>query len=247
MFDKLKASLGFGAAKVDTVLDNIALTQGDELTGTIYVKGGDVEQTIAAISLSFNTEVKEESDSGVSYQTFPLGEMVLTDSFNIQPGEEQQIPFSWPLHAETPVTVLNTQNNQSRFWVETQLDIEFAVDPSDRDFIEIHPLPVVAGVIHAIEQSGFELVKSDVEKGFLQGSNFSSQSGCYQEIEFLKQGFLGSKEIELSFVLENEQVHCLGEVDKSLSLRDDQYFSFTLPMDASDTDIHEAVEPMLTV
>ncbi|MGI9278642.1 MAG: sporulation protein [Endozoicomonas sp.] len=251
MLDKLKASLGFGAAKVDTVLDNIALNQGEELAGTIYIKGGDVEQTIDAIKLTFNTEVKEESDSGVSYQTFPLGEMAITDTFVIHPGEEKPIPFTWQLHEETPITALNTRNNQSRFWVETQLDIEFAIDPSDRDYIEVHPLPValpvVAGIIHTIEQAGFELEKADIEKGFLQGNDFSSHSGCYQEIEFLKSGFIGSKEIELSFVLDQHQIHCLAEVDKSLSLRDDQYFSFTLPLDASDINIRTAVEPILSV
>ncbi|WP_269078744.1 sporulation protein [Endozoicomonas numazuensis] len=229
------------------MLDHVALKQGDELTGTIYIKGGDVEQTITAISLTFNTEVKEESDSGVSYQTFPLDEMAMTSSFVIHPGEEKSIPFTWPLHEETPITGLNARSNQCRFWVETQLDIEFAIDPSDRDYIEVQPLPVIASIIHTIEQAGFDLEKTDVEKGFLQGNGFSSHSGCYQEIEFLKSGFIGSKEIELSFILADNEIHCLAEVDKSLSLKDDQYFSFTLPVDATESDIRAAVEPILDV
>ncbi|MEF1229208.1 sporulation protein, partial [Vibrio fortis] len=46
MFKKLKASLGIGAAKVDTVLDNIEVFQGGELSGNVHILGGDVEQQI---------------------------------------------------------------------------------------------------------------------------------------------------------------------------------------------------------
>ncbi|HAS63125.1 MAG TPA: sporulation control protein Spo0M, partial [Vibrio sp.] len=59
--------------------------------------------------------------------------------------------------------------------------------------------------------------------------------------------FINKKEIELSFVLEGAWVHCLAEVDRSLGMRGDQYLSFTLSRDASDSDIHSAVSRVLAI
>ena len=66
MFKKLKASLGIGAAKVDTVLDNIEVFQGGELSGNVHIVGGDVEQQIDLINLVLNTEVKVETEDSTS-------------------------------------------------------------------------------------------------------------------------------------------------------------------------------------
>ena len=91
------------------------------------------------------------------------------------------------------------------------------------------------------------MVKADVEKGFLRGGNFSSKSGCYQEVEFRSGGFINNKEIELSFILDGGVIHCLAEVDRSLSMRGDQYVSFTLSRNASDSEISQAVSRVLSV
>lgn len=83
MFGKLKASLGIGAAKVDTVLHNMSLSQGETLEGTVHIQGGDVEQQIDAIKLKLCTQVKEESDSGTSYPSFVLGHLQAVEPFVI--------------------------------------------------------------------------------------------------------------------------------------------------------------------
>ncbi|CAK4067717.1 sporulation protein [Vibrio sp. 16] len=247
MFGKLKASLGIGAAKVDTVLESMSVFQGETLKGTVHIQGGDVEQQIDAINLKLCTEVKVESDDSVSYQDFIIGKLQAVQPFTIQPGENKQVPFELKLDDETPITALNALKNQCHVWVETTLDIDFAIDPKDRDFVEVKPLPVAAKVIGLIEQAGFSMVKADVEKGHLRGSNFSSKSGCYQEIEFRNNGFINKKEIELSFILDGRVMHCLAEVDRSLSMRGDQYVSFTLALDASDAEISSAVNRVLSV
>ncbi|KHT40258.1 sporulation protein [Vibrio sinaloensis] len=247
MFGKLKASLGIGAAKVDTVLESMSVFQGETLKGTVHIQGGDVEQQIDAINLKLCTEVKVESDDSVSYQDFIIGKLQAVQPFTIQPGENKQVPFELKLDDETPITALNALKNQCHVWVETTLDIDFAIDPKDRDFVEVKPLPVASRVISAIEQAGFSMVKADVEKGHLRGSNFSSKSGCYQEIEFRKNGFINKKEIELSFILDGRVMHCLAEVDRSLSMRGDQYVSFTLALDASEAEISSAVNRVLSV
>ncbi|HAS6192339.1 sporulation protein [Vibrio vulnificus] len=246
MFKKLKASLGIGAAKVDTILDEMSVQQGQTLKGQVHIQGGDVEQKIDAITVKLNTEVKVESDSGVSYQTFTIDKIQAVEPFVIQAGEQKSVAFELKLHDETPVTAVNALKNQCHVWLETSLDIEFAIDPRDRDFIDVKPLPVVQKVIAAITSAGFNMVKADVEKGFLRGQNFASRSGCYQELEFRSNGFLGSKEVELSFILEGGVVHCLAEIDRSLSLAGDQYRSFTLPLNATDSQIAQAIAPVLS-
>lgn len=247
MFGKLKASLGIGAAKVDTVLESMSVFQGETLKGMVHIQGGDVEQQIDAINLKLCTEVKVENDGSVSYQDFIIGKLQAVQPFTIQPGENKQVPFELKLDDETPITALNALKNQCHVWVETTLDIDFAIDPKDRDFVEVKPLPVAARVISLIEQAGFSMVKADVEKGHLRGGNFSSKSGCYQEIEFRNNAFINKKEIELSFILDGRLMHCLAEVDRSLSMRGDQYVSFSLPLDASDAEVRAAANRVLSV
>ncbi|MDC5820054.1 sporulation protein [Vibrio europaeus] len=247
MFGKLKASLGIGAAKVDTVLESMSVFQGETLRGTVHIQGGDVEQQIDAINLKLCTEMKVESDESTSYQDFILAKLQAVQPFVIQPNENKQVPFELRLDDETPITALNALKNQCHVWLETTLDIDFAIDPKDRDFVEVKPLPVVAKILSAIEQAGFGMVKADVEKGFLRGGNFSSKSGCYQEIEFRNSGFINKKEIELSFILDGGVVHCLAEVDRSLSMRGDQYISFSLSRNSSDLEIAAAVNRILSV
>ncbi|MEZ8028480.1 sporulation protein [Enterovibrio norvegicus] len=246
MFKKLKASLGIGAAKVDTVLDNESVYQGAMLTGTIHIKGGDIEQQVDAISLKLCTEVKVESDDSVSYQNFILGSMQAVDPFVIQPGEERSISFDMPLHDETPITAVSANYNQSKVWVETSLDIDFAIDPTDRDYLEIRPLPAVQRVISLLESEGYRMVKADVEQGQLNGNGFSSRSGCYQELEFQNSGFFSKKEIELSFILDGDRIHCLAEIDRAMG-RGDMYRSFTISRNASDAEVQQALSSTLGV
>ncbi len=245
MFKKLKASLGIGSAKVDTILDEMSVFQGATLTGKVHIIGGEVEQQIDAITIKLNTEIKVEVDDSATYQTFTIDQLKAVEPFVIQPNEEKQVPFQLRLHDETPITLVNALKNQCHVWLETVLDINFAMDPRDRDYIEVKPLPVASRVIKAIEQAGFSMVKADVEKGFLQGGSFASRSGFYQELEFRNKGFISSKEIELSFILEGQVMHCLAEIDRSLSLSGDQYRSFTLPIDATDAQVAAAVAPIL--
>lgn len=248
MFKKLKASLGIGAAKVDTILENPELFQGDTLIGTVHIQGGDVEQQIDAIHLKLNTEVKVESDNGTSYQTLTLFHTQAVDPFMIRVGEKKEIRFTIKLPDETPITALNVRNNHCDVWVETVLDIDFAIDPTDRDLLVVKPMSVAATIINQIEQAGFGMVKADVEKGYLNGGHFKSHSGGYQEIEFRSNGFINKKEIELSFILDGQVLHCLAEVDRSMGFnRGDQYVSFSLNTNASSAEIHNAVQKILRV
>ncbi|MEZ8142271.1 sporulation protein [Enterovibrio sp. FF113] len=244
MFKQLKASLGIGATTVDTRVENESLYQGEMLRCVVRIKGGNIEQQIEAISLKLCTEVKVESDSGVSYESFVLGSMQVNDPFVVQPDEEKDVAFELKLHDETPITAVNARSNKCHVWLETTLDIDFAIDPSDRDFIEVRPLPVVQRVLNTLEREGFTMVKADVEKGQLNGDGFTSLSGCYQELEFKSSGMFNRKEIELSFILDGNVIHCLAEIDRSFG-RGDMFRSFTISLDASEGEVEQALASTL--
>ncbi len=55
MFKEIKGLVGHRCSKVDTVLDNIEVFQGGELSGNVHIVGGDVEQQIDLIQ-QFSTQ-----------------------------------------------------------------------------------------------------------------------------------------------------------------------------------------------
>lgn len=236
MFNKLKASLGFGAATIDTVINGQSFFQGDKISGTVYVKGGDIEQDINAIKLKLCTEAKVETDNGVHYEVMVLAQINANQPFTIGVNEAKEFNFTLPLPGETPITAIKASRNQSHVWVETELDIDFGLDAKDRDFLEIKPLAIIEHVLARFNQAGYQLAKADVEKGYLNGGHFKSTSGCYQELEFKNSSFFSSKEIELSFILQNDDIHCLVEIDRTGS-RGDSYQSFSFSRFASEGEV----------
>lgn len=64
-FKKLAASAGIGAAKVDTILEKDAYFPGEEVQGTVHVKGGKIAQDIRYIDLQLSTRyviVKDDEE-----------------------------------------------------------------------------------------------------------------------------------------------------------------------------------------
>lgn len=244
MLKKLSASLGIGSASVDTLLNQTSFYQGETLSGFIQIKGGHVEQAIEAIELCLCTEMKVEIESKVQYEPIVLSRMKINTPFIIQAKEQKEIEFAFPMHNETPITVLQTRKNKCHVWLETRLEIDFAIDPSDRDFLTIHPLPLVKTIISQLENAGYKMFKADVEKGFLTMKNQRSVSGCYQEIEFKNKAIFNRKEVELSFMLDNDVIHCLAEVDRLLG-KSDRYYAFSLAKEATVDQINQALQPIL--
>ncbi len=244
MFKKLKAVFGIGGATVDTILDNPSLYQGQTLRGRVCITGGSAEQQIDSVRLILCTRLKVENGDEISFETHVLAEHEMDESFEIKAGETQDIPFEIELNPETPITALQTENNQSQVWLETSLDIDLAVDANDCDYIEVLPLAPVNTILQIMQNEGFHLVKADVEKGFLQGDGFQTYSGCYQELEFKNDSFFNGREIELSFVVDENAIHCLSEIDRRYG-DGDTYRSFSLSHHASEEEILHALKETL--
>lgn len=228
MFKKLLSSVGIGAAKVDLQLESDTLQPGGSFRGRIVCKGGDVEQAIEGLTVALMTRAEVESGDSEFDQNFPLESWRIPERFTLAPNDTRTIDFDGAISYETPLTVLPCSSNRSRVWLRTGLDIERAVDPADRDMLQIHPTPAQRAFLEAMDRAGFRMTRADVETGYLQGRGFRSKSGCYQEIEFRPSGTgrWSVKEVEVSFVPEESRTHVLIEVDRTF--RGDGYVSLTL-------------------
>ncbi len=254
MFKNLLAKVGIGNAKIDTVLENMTLTQGDTLTGVVHIQGGKVDQDINKITISVMTmaqgthEVDGEEKTYISGKS--VGSLKIDQAMKVEAGEKYEIPFNFKLPSETPITSIASGKNQSKVWVFTDLDIESGLDTGDRDYLTIHPHPAVTMMIDKFLQNGFEFKKVDVEVGYLTTPNFSSSSGIYQEVEMRPSGGFSwhsrtIEEVELSFIVKEDMVHLLVEVDRSSA--GDGYNSISYPTSVQEDEIDAYFEQVFPV
>ncbi len=246
MFGKLLAKVGIGNAKVDTVLEGMTITQGGTLVGTVHIHGGKVDQDINHVTISVMTlaqgtrEVDGEEEDYTTAKA--VGAVKIDQSMKVEAGQSYEIPFSFKLPAETPITSIAAGKNESKVWVYTDLDIESGMDSGDRDYLTVQPHPAVALMLDKFVQNGFEFKKVDVEVGYLNAPNFSSSSGVYQEIEMRPSGGFSwhsrtIEEVELSFIVDEDTVHLLVEVDRSFS--GDGYTSISYPTSVQEDEIED--------
>lgn len=241
MFKNISAALGFGGAKVDTILDNNEVLQGGLVSGHVKVLGGNVDQSVEAITICLMTKVKQEVDDNIEFVDHVLAQYHVSDAFDAKADAEYRFDFEFNLHPEAPITTLAVSNNQCVVWLDTQLDIDYAIDASDKDVIHVLPLPTIAGIISKlIADKDLKIVKTDMESGSISMSGFTNESGAYQEIEFRKSSIFSRGELELSFAIKGDTIYGLAEIDRVL--RGDTYKSFDISINASDADIDDLVD-----
>ncbi|MBM7703170.1 sporulation protein [Metabacillus iocasae] len=195
LFNKVLARIGIGAAKVDTKLYKDQLTAGSKIEGVVEVYGGNIEQEIDSIYLQLFTSYVREVDDKKVKQDVMLNNFKITNPFVITPGETKQLPFSFELPKDTPITM-----GKTRVWVATGLDIKNAVDPQDVDYVNVLPNKMVSAVIPAMEQLGFRLRQVECEEAprrmrkrlpFVQEFEFVPTRGPYfgklDEVEVIVQ------------------------------------------------------------
>jgi sporulation-control protein len=183
-FNKVFASVGIGAATVDTKLQKDTVVPGEEISGVVEIKGGNVEQNIDVILLSLHTTYMKEVDDKKFPQTALIEQVRLNEPFTIQPKETKQIPFSFRIPLDTPVSL-----GRSRIWVSTGLDIKNAVDPTDKDYLKVVPHELTQAVLNAVSELGFRLREVDCEAAsyrlrrrlpFVQEFEFVPVSGAFR-------------------------------------------------------------------
>lgn len=209
-FNKVFASVGIGAAKVDTKLEKDRVMPGEEIRGIVEIRGGSVKQNIDDIYLSLHTTYIKESDDRKYTATAQIDRFRLTQSFLIKENETKEIPFTFRLPLEIPLTM-----GRTKVWVTTGLDIKNAVDPGDKDYLTVVPNPLMQGIFNAVSNLGFRLREAECEQAprhlrrnlpFVQEFEFVAASGPFR-------GRLDELELVLYPKSENE-VEVLMQVDR---------------------------------
>ncbi|MFG6116090.1 sporulation protein [Halobacillus sp. MO56] len=204
MFKKLLASVGVGAAKVDTQLEKDHFVPGEDVHGKVVIQGGDVEQSIDSIHIFLMTEAIREVDDRKVTEKVDLQKYPIANQVTIQAGETKELPFSIKLPYHVPASL-----GKLPIWFETGVDIPMALDPEDRDPIRVAPHPYIEKVLNALDNNlGFHLRKVEMEA--------SKRFGYVQEFEFTPGGEYRSylDELEVIFFLQENHVDVMLEVDR---------------------------------
>lgn len=177
------------------------------MRGIVEVKGGNVAQEVDSIYVSvMTTYVRESDDRKVVDEAVVIKEK-LNEPFTINPGEVREFPLEMTLPHETPIT-----QGKTRVWVATGLDIKQAVDPGDKDYIEVQPTVIAEEVLDGVRALGFRLREVECEHARLTSYPF------VQEFEFVPvTGAYAGKldELEVTFLQQTkDEVNVLLQVDK---------------------------------
>lgn len=225
MFKSLANALGLNTLKVETTIIGSSVQVGNTLRGVVNVYGVDSDKTINHINLHLNTIAERDTDNGDYRQTHTLGSVRLTGHTVLRANDTLTLPFELDLSAETPITEVNCYHNQTKLWLETEVDVAATIDSSDKDYIHTTPTPTMSRFLEAMAQVGFTLQKADVEMGYLNTAYGRSSFGCYQELEYNGRGF-GLNSVEVSFLPKDGYTHVVLEIDRLF--RSDSYSVISL-------------------
>lgn len=217
-FKKLLASLGAGGASVETVLTEVNVVPGGVVQGEVRIQGGSVNQNIEGLSVGLQARVEVEGQDSEYKQDIVFTKMPLGGAFELQAGAVHAVPFGLEIPWETPVTTIDGQTLRGmNIGVTTELSIARAVDSTDLDPINVHPLPAQKAILDAFIQLGFRFKNADMERGHIRGTR--QKLPFYQEIEFFPpQQYRGINQVELSFVADEHTMDVVLEMDKKPGL-----------------------------
>jgi sporulation-control protein len=192
-FKKLLASLGAGGASVETVLTEVNVVPGGVVQGEVRIQGGSVDQQIEGLAVGLQAQVEVEgADDQEHRQNIEFLKVPLGGAFKLLAGE-------------------------THVGVTTELAIARAVDSSDLDPVNVHPLPAQKAIMDAFVRLGFRFKNADLERGHIRGTR--QKLPFYQEIEFLPpQQYRGLNQVEVSFVADQSEMDVVLEMDKKPGL-----------------------------
>lgn len=186
MLKKSLATLGIGAAKVDTRLEKSTYVQGEMVKGQVCIQGGQTEQQIDEIYLFLIVQYEH-----LEKQTeYVVQEFRITESFTIEPKAEKRFPFEFQLPYDAPISITG-----SPLYLKTGVDIKMARDPHDLDGIEVLPHPAIDVILAAAEEVGLrhEKIEYDFE-------HFYSRYPFVQTYQCIPVDDLAEKLDSVSFV-----------------------------------------------
>ncbi|MDF1663245.1 MAG: sporulation protein [Planctomycetota bacterium] len=217
MIKEFVIRFGVGAAQVELALEQRVLNPGEKVKGIVTVYGGEREQQVDAIYFAYLTQYRGKGPA----KTVDFGRQLLMNSFVTHPGEKRTIPVHLKVPPNCPITVGNT-----RVWIQTGLDIDWSIDPTDKDFIRIEPTEAMEALSGALHLLGFELeanrcvaAPDGMEHSFVQEFQYQPRGGKFAgKLDSLYVVFVprpGREEV-LLVIDRREQLHKeLLRLDKS--------------------------------
>ncbi|SBT37156.1 sporulation protein [Micromonospora auratinigra] len=250
VFKKMLSAFGVGGPSVDTVLTNPNTRPGLTLDGHVNLVGGEAPASIEHIAVGLVTRVEIESGDTEYAGVMEFHRMPVSGAFELAPKQQLSIPFQLPVPWETPVTdVYGQRLHGMTMGLRTELAVARAVDKSDLDQVNVHPLPVHERILDAFQALGFRFKHADLERGHIRG--VQQTLPFYQEIEFFAapQYARTVNEVELTFVTSQQGVEVVLECDKRggfLSSGHDTFGRYAVPhADAGRTDWVQVVDGWL--
>jgi sporulation-control protein len=143
---RVLSRFGVGAAEVDTVLERTTLRPGETVGLRVEVTGGDTTQRVEGVDFRLRTRCP----TGGGHGTSELVRVRAAEPFTVEPEELRTFTATMQVPYGTPVT-----RGGAGVWVETGLNIDWAVDPGDRDDVTVEPGERFAAVVEALEGLGF--------------------------------------------------------------------------------------------
>ena len=141
--------IGIGSATIDLIPDNTTARLGGQIDSSLELEGGSSLQTAEDIEIALITQYKAEGAEGNSFwKQYGLWAMEFEEQLVVRPDDDRTVdvpPIQVP--RSTPVTMDDTS-----VWIQSALDINWAVDPSDVDQIEVQPNALLQAVLDALEE-----------------------------------------------------------------------------------------------
>ncbi|MEV6346130.1 sporulation protein [Actinoplanes sp. NPDC051851] len=215
VFKRMLQALGVGGPSVDAVLTSPDCRPGGTLEGAVQILGGDHPVDVEYLAIGLLTRVEVESGDSEYHTDQEFHRQRLTGSFRLEPGARHDVPFTFPVPWQTPITEVYGQHlHGMTMGLSTELEVARAVDKSDLDPVAVHPLPAQERILDALLRLGFRFGRADVERGRVYG--VEQELPFYQEIEFYPPPPFarGINQLELTFLPTPRRLQVVLELDK---------------------------------
>ncbi|TAF33256.1 MAG: hypothetical protein EAZ57_06675 [Cytophagales bacterium] len=201
VFQRMLASIGIGAAKVDTVLEKEELVAGEHVKGYVHLKGGSTDQKIDKVSLFLLAQIPFGTAEEGGRTVYTIAELdVLTVPLTLKAKENQRIDFVFEVPTDTPTSL--SQNTQ--LWFKTSAGIEDALDPTDADHVKIHPNFINSAILTAFKELDFSISGLSYEPRHYR---MNTRFPFVQKLEFKPKSRFKEVLSELELVMVSHSTH----------------------------------------
>lgn len=149
----LLSRFGIGSATIDLIPEQTTVHPGGEVDAHLEIEGGTSTQAVDDIEIALVTRYQAQREDDSYPAHYVLWETEFKDGFTVEADADRTIdvpPIQVP--ATTPVAL-----GESEVWIQSGLDIDWAVDPSDEDWLDVQPDARLQAVLNAMKRLGFGL------------------------------------------------------------------------------------------